>query len=283
MKDLLNLRHSITNRTLELISFGNLWHLYNPGDIIIHRETAGQDNSQAYQVYSVTGGRYSLKAQFSKLDPDKEASPFEWVKPNQLLLQCLYLDFDGVSIGPKEKLISISPYVGEKRIVDLDYFPKEFCRQKDSAGFIERLVNRGHMFLDFRYGYGRYEGMTARYDPEQVYGEVFVDFKSGYEGNPHWKKHLGEFNDFQLLAASINETYEPRCHSRSCTSCPSANFDDNSVDTARCSRFKSGPKFPGVMNEGFSHLEDNYLMLLPQHLLAYSLNTKTWSEFQRSL
>lgn len=141
----------------------------------------------------MTGGRHNLKDRYEKTDSDKDdAQSVDWNTPNELRLQCLYLEFDGVSLGPKEKTIHISPYVGEKRIEDLEYFPSQFCR--DSDGLLHSLHERGKKFMDCRYGYGAYEGMAVRYDPGKVQGEVLVDFKSGYEANPQWREDLGELN-----------------------------------------------------------------------------------------
>jgi len=57
LEETLSLRKNIANGTIERILFEDLWHLYEPGDVIYSKDN-GHD--QLYRVYFVTGGQ-SLK------------------------------------------------------------------------------------------------------------------------------------------------------------------------------------------------------------------------------
>jgi hypothetical protein len=269
---LVNLRQQIKDRTLEKISFDNLWHLFSPGDIIVGKEPIGK-RYQAYQVFCVTGGRYTVKGA-GHVSSDKDGSSAV-LSRNQLKLLCFCLDYDGSSLGAREETVHIRPYPGEKKITDLDFFPKDFCGSEDEV--VTSLVERGKKFLDCRFGHGSYDGMASKYDLERVEGEVFVDFKSGYEYQSGWREAFGTLGTMKTPSWGNEETHEPRCLSSSCTSCGTFNFDDEQIDVKRTEAFRKSPKFPGLIEEDkIKDLAENHLILLPQNLLAYALRSKKW-------
>lgn len=58
LKRHLNLRAQIKDATLQRIAFTDLWHLYNPGDLLLVNE---RGYPQLYMVYNVTGGQHRLR------------------------------------------------------------------------------------------------------------------------------------------------------------------------------------------------------------------------------
>lgn len=58
LKRHLDLRTQIQDATLQRIAFTDLWHLYNPGDLLLADE---RGNPQLYMVYNVTGGQRRLR------------------------------------------------------------------------------------------------------------------------------------------------------------------------------------------------------------------------------
>lgn len=120
LKNLLELRNCIAERKLEKISFDNLWHLFSPGDRVLGQEPFGQHLPQAYQVFSVTKGRHKLK-ESGRASDSSGSNPGGH---NSLKLQCFYLDYDGSTIDPHEETVYIKPYLGEKKITELDFYPR---------------------------------------------------------------------------------------------------------------------------------------------------------------
>lgn len=270
--NLLELRNCIAERKLEKISFNNLWHLFSPGDIVLGQEPFGQHLPQAYQVFSVTKGRHKLK------EPGR-ASDSSGSNPggrNSLKLQCFYLAYDGSTIGPREETVCVKPYLGEKKITELDFYSKD-CYYTGSNSFVQSLLKRGKKFIKSRYGHGTYDGVTTRYGLEHVEGEVFVDFKSGYEDRPEWKKEIGRFRNIKPPQCSSEETYEPACLVKACESCSTAIYSDEQIDIKRCEAFKKSNPLEKVEIDS---LKDDHLILLSHHLLAYGLRSKQWRKFR---
>ncbi|PGH05352.1 hypothetical protein AJ79_06821 [Helicocarpus griseus UAMH5409] len=271
LREPIDLRVRIAERKIEKISFKNLWYLFSPGDVIVGREPFGQHKMQAYQVFSVTKGRYNMKNALKDEKASADRDPLE--------LQCFYLDFDGDAIDLREEILKIKPYVGLKKIVDLDFYPKDYCSDSDKT-LMETLRKRGENFIDYRYCHGSYDGITTRFNLEHVDGEVFVDFKSGYEENPVWKKETGNFGKISPPECSSDETYEPSCTMKKCTSCSNVVYLDEQVDIKRCEAFNKSDRLPKrVPNSKADDLKkekSEYLYLLPRHLLAYGLRTKQW-------
>lgn len=267
------LRDQIKTQQIESISFDDLWHLFNPGDVILGHSLSGKSEQQAYQVFTVTKGRYNMK----KGRPDGSKSKGQWDR-NNLQLQCFSLDYDGTKIDTREELLFIKPFVGKKKITDLDYYPKSFATDEE----VEDLRKRARLFINSRYGHGRCEGITTRFEIEHIDNEeVFVDFKSGYEELPvEWKKEIRRFGVVSIPDCSSEETYEPSCGILDCSSCNNYVYLDEQVDIKRAEKVRDRlPK--SVPEDKINDLRKtpDHLLLLPQHLLVYTLRAKKWRTF----
>jgi hypothetical protein len=119
LKNLLGLRNCIAESKLEKISFDNLWHLFSPGDMVLGQEPFDQHLPQAYQVFSVT-----KPAQIEGIWQSFRLQRSNPGGRNSLKPQCFYLDYDGSTIGSREETVYIKPYLGEKKITELDFYPK---------------------------------------------------------------------------------------------------------------------------------------------------------------
>ncbi|KAL9106128.1 MAG: hypothetical protein Q9227_008828 [Pyrenula ochraceoflavens] len=274
LRKTLNLITCLQDNNVQKITFENLWYLFKPGDVVVGYEPFGQRGAQAYQVLSVTKGRRIMnegRAKESLRSGDR----------NALRLQCFYLDYDGEAIDLREENLLIKPYVGEKNIIELDYYPKEYLSGHDED-FLKILRQRGEKFIDSGYCHGSYDGVTTRYNLEHISGEIFVDFKSGYEDNPSWMRKIGRFGDLSPPECERDETYEPYCKSGRCLSftCTNVVYLDEQVDIRRSENFKKLKQFPKRISNCNkirlrTELSDS-LILLPRHLLAYSLHSKEW-------
>jgi hypothetical protein len=196
-----------------------------------------------------------------------------------LKLQCFYLDHDGSTIDSREETVYIKPSLGEKKITELDFYPKD-CYYTGSNGFVQSLLKRGEKFIESRYGHSTYDGVTTRYGLEHVEGEVFVDFKSGYKDRPEWKKEIRRFRNIKPPECSSEETYEPACSVKACKSCSTAIYSDEQIDIKRCEAFKKSNPLEKVDGGEIDSLKDDHLILLSRHLLAYGLRSKQWRKFR---
>ncbi|KAK8073062.1 AAA family ATPase [Apiospora saccharicola] len=250
------LRRMIRDRQLQKIGFADLWHLFNPGDLVVNHVSSKDTRSYAYQIFCVTGGRRDAEVH-GQLNP--------------LLLRAVAYEYNGVSLGPAIYHLEIQPYSGEKLITDLNYFPKQFAADGNR---IQYLLDRGHSFIKSRYGLCTYEGSVS-HDNQFVEGEFFVDFKSGYEsetaGIPRPK-----MNKIMAPSSSRNETDYYQDGPDMLTT--RYIFDqDEKVDVGRCEEFLKDSSFPRSTPDGdIDKLEEERLLLLPDSVLGFSLRTKEW-------
>jgi hypothetical protein len=268
------LREQIKTRKLETVSFDELWHLYNPGDVILSRAIANKNEQQAYQVLTVTKGRYNMRDGRSDVSRTKGGQRDR----NGLQLQCFWLDYDGTKIDTREETLTIKSFVGKKKVVDLDFYPKAYATTKE----IEDLQSRAKRFIANRYGHGRADGVTTRFEFEHLDNEeVFVDFKSGYEELPSdWKKEIHNFGLVTVPDCSNDETFEANCSVLGCTSCSNTVYLDEQIDVKRAEAVRESlPK--SVPEDKINDLKKSadHLLLLPRHLLVYTLRAKKWRTF----
>ncbi|KLU88802.1 hypothetical protein MAPG_07785 [Magnaporthiopsis poae ATCC 64411] len=269
LHDIPTLREQIQTRQIESISFDDLWHLFNPGDIILGRAApSGNRGQQAYQVFTVTKGRINTKEEGSRSKGSRER--------HDLRLQCFSLDYDGTKIDTLEEVLFIKPFIGTKRIADLDYYPKSFATDEE----VENLQKRARRFIDNRYGHGRCEGITSRFETEHIDGEdVFVDFKSGIEEIPGEWQELRRFGVISPPECQNDETWESGCGSMTCTvsGCGNSIYLDEQVDIKRAeaARDKLAKAVPEDKIKTLKSMPER-LLLLPRHLLVYTLRTKKW-------
>jgi len=261
------LREQVKTNQIESVSFDELWHLFNPGDIVIGRSLTGKCEQQAYQVFTVMKGRCNMKERKAKGRGQQDR--------NDLQLQCFWLDYDGTRFDTREELLAIKPFVGKKKITELDYYPKSFATKQE----IKAMQERARKFLENLYGHGRCEGITTRFETEHIDNEeVFVDFKSGYEElKAEWKPEIRRFGVVTAPDCSSDETYEPSCGMLDCATCSNTFYLDEQIDIKRAEVVRGRLPKP-VPGDKISEVENtpDSLLLLPRHLLVYTLRDKKW-------
>jgi hypothetical protein len=169
------------------ISFTDIWYLFGPGV-----EVVDQTLRQAYRVVNVSSPGHILfppwRTRFDKAAKAKEETP--------LILVCVYIDFDGKSLGPGVRTIRIPRYDGEKAVTSLEVFPLRFAEQRMSVQaqaassknidgqtnipLRDRLITRGKLFMDmteFKHMY--YNGLTLD-TRDEVDSNVVVDFQEAF-------------------------------------------------------------------------------------------------------
>jgi hypothetical protein len=167
LKDILNLRQSIREGSAKEIAFGDLWHLFNPGEVII---TQGPE-IQAHRILHVTGGR-KLRSRVLKEDPltipydlpdRQEPTIYAYASITPITIDCFSIDFDGKTFGPVPNQIIIQDYEGLVPIRSLKVYPLSLA--ENPVAIETMLESRGNRFFDLRQvSHKRYIGRSLKND-----------------------------------------------------------------------------------------------------------------------
>jgi len=200
LHEALRLRSEITAGTLKEILFEDLWHLFQPGDLIL---SSCGPNQQLFKVCAVTGGQVQLRnhtreesEHMNRLRERAVIGPPRSVGQTQLhdlqreeasglgvwtpfTIDCFAMAFDGNQVGPLDFCIRISHYSGKKSITDLDVYPLRF--HPNSEELLQKMEKRGRKVLT-SYGHKRYKGATLTQSGsdilEDINSDVFIDTKT---------------------------------------------------------------------------------------------------------
>ncbi|KAL8397945.1 hypothetical protein RB594_004600 [Gaeumannomyces avenae] len=221
------------------VFFSDLWHLFRPGV-----EVTGSNGRQAYRVIHVTSAKHRVAPRwerwYSDLGESKKTPPFRII--------CVYIDFDGKSLGPVPKVFDFRKFEGEVDITSLEVYPLRFHPAKRvdftdseweklealpaSERHRQRLIRRGAKFLQVagvKHMYYAGPTLGAR---DEVESPVVIDFETAFSVNdpallltkPELKTMVGnpEAKDSDKDAAG-----EP-CRAACCWG--ETLFDDSDVD-----------------------------------------------------
>ena len=217
LEEILSLRKNIANGTIDRILFEDLWHLYEPGDIIYSKDN---DYDQLYRVYFVTGGQSLKRArnrqETTEINAIRDKLRY-WIPPEEreendedtiekwlreegsgigtmttLKVDCYFMGFDGEYCGPMDVCKKIRAYVGRREITSLPMFPLRFHPNKDTL--LKKMEDRGRKFL-FAGGHKSYDGQTLSMKRNEshveIQSDVYVDFDAFYQSFPMKKPDLG--------------------------------------------------------------------------------------------
>ena len=163
---LLILHKAIRGREISKIKFEYLWHLFQPGDVVV----TSRKPCQAYRVVHVSGGRPLLtttdvsgrdNAAESKLTLRRQSkvSPFS--------IDCVRFDFDGEKFGPVQDKIFIQEYEEERIITKLDVYPIYYAERGENLS--KTLIDRGGRFAEYSsFQHKRYQGLSLGEPQEEV-------------------------------------------------------------------------------------------------------------------
>lgn len=271
LTDILELRGKIKRAEIKTIAFDNLWHLFNPGDVVFVSERVGDDNDylRAYRVTCVSGGRQSLHDAAvdttQKAKSESKGDTSSVYKRNKLSLDCYYMDFDGEEFGPMDSVFHLKPYDGEQAITELDVWPVQF--DPDHEEKLRQLRERGRRFKDLSHTFTKhktYKGLTTG-ETEEVHGEVMIDFKTGYMFDREFQGTLGLL---EVTSPTTDETGEHSlCKTRDCKGC-TKNYPDIKFDWKRHEIFKRIHAHDlQLLDPEHENIPDNHLILLPRDVL----------------
>jgi hypothetical protein len=148
LKQTFDLRRELAAGTTHEIAFDDLWHLFNPGDVI-----ATSDLSQAFRVFHTSGGRACLsEPAHTVFEKTPVVNPFR--------IDCFYIDFDLKYLGPVHETIMISEYAGARPITSLAVFPIRFLEKPED--FTAGLIKRGKRLRELTpFSHRRYQANST--------------------------------------------------------------------------------------------------------------------------
>ena len=160
LQEILEIRSQIRDGSLRFIAFEHLWHLFNPGDVIL----SAPPKFEAYRVIHVSNGRKCLGLMES-VDGENEDDGLVFLKSlpvNPFAIHCFSMNFDGQRFGPFQLYKEIKYYYGKHAISTLDVVPSKFADRE--TNFLRDLVRRGKRFqsltnvLPKGFSHGKYSG-----------------------------------------------------------------------------------------------------------------------------
>ncbi|THV52235.1 hypothetical protein BGAL_0085g00260 [Botrytis galanthina] len=308
LKHVFELRRQIKDGSVTEIAFTDLWHLFNPGDLIVTYPM-----SRAYRVFHTSGGRLRLSKP-ELFEKKAVCSPFN--------INCFYMKSDWKVIGPVHETLRISEYAGKKSVLELlveldgklmtervTVLPLKLLSTSDRKDRISYLVARGKKLRSLKQGdhkyyfggageevsnssnsedlkfpgrhpvYGTSSFVNLKKEREEVNSEVIIDNEFEIEN-----KAIGLFDAIEFdsretaencthYEVSNNQYFNDRGFQRDCRC--SDLVVDNVVDNDRAAKYKDDLHLlhPRDVN---NELEDEFLVLLPPTVEGFVLERKIW-------
>ncbi|KIW06451.1 uncharacterized protein PV09_02895 [Verruconis gallopava] len=148
----------LRNRTIKKVRFVDLWHLYQPGDLVVERRPkaktfAEMSHRLCMKVLRTTGGNWSKsgRAEFPDADiqddDDDDDDAIEHNDRSTFYIEAYYVDYDGSKFVPATRLFQINPFHGERPILDLELTPADPHENNDSN--IRNMTERGALFASY--------------------------------------------------------------------------------------------------------------------------------------
>ena len=155
-----------------MCTYDLVWLLFRPGTVVY----AWSDGTLlAYVVQSHSRETKSGKDEKIRPPTVSTLEDLERKKRDDALsIRLWYLDFDGQTIGRRLVDIKIPSFDGEKPILSLPIFPKEYLKRDIAVdgelSIEEKLIRRGKLFFEMtRRSYMQYDG-KALYFPNRTVG-----------------------------------------------------------------------------------------------------------------
>ncbi|KAL3488082.1 hypothetical protein BJX62DRAFT_253566 [Aspergillus germanicus] len=188
--DIVARRSHLGDHQCRKVFFSDLWHLFRPG-----MEVISSNGKQVYRVVHVRSARHRVVPAWERYHDsakNKEAkAPFS--------LTCVYIDFDGKSLGPVSTTFDFKRFDGQRDIISLDVYPFKFhpVRQAEfdeedwprieplspleRTSFLrQRLIERGKLFLKVAQVKHMYYAGPTLGVRDEVESQVVVDFETAF-------------------------------------------------------------------------------------------------------
>lgn len=181
LKPTFDLRRAIKEGIATEIEYGDLWHLFEPGDTVI----SINDKTQAYRVVNFTGGRELLTRHISEDRVRQNPAP---IGVGGFAVDCCRLCFDGTEYVPILKKFLIRKYNGRRLISSLEVFPLRF--DKDWEARNREFEAQGQRYLSLTrvpFSHHMFRGRTIDEPPQQLDTQVIVDVTLAINNESDWQ------------------------------------------------------------------------------------------------
>ncbi|KAK3315820.1 hypothetical protein B0H66DRAFT_271826 [Apodospora peruviana] len=300
LRDIIALRAEIAAGTLTEIAFEDLWHLFEPGELVF---VSRGPNQQLLKVCGTTGGQIQLrnynKEEADRLGLNRLRMPpprYEPDRPTDILredasgvgvwtpftVDCYAMGYDGSEVGPLDICKRIRHYSGKRAITNLDIYPLRF--HADSGALLQRMEDRGRKVLA-SYGHKRYKGATINQAGDETFedisSDVFIDMKmyfhTGLKPNYGHNLTLGppppdnarRMKLGQLLKTKPNPTETSEVHGR--------NMSGHEVDTKLSEDFMASNRSGlEITKPEVAALSPSHLQLLQYPVIGYAFRYRKW-------
>jgi hypothetical protein len=236
-----------------------------------------------YRVIRATGGRplYSLAG-----DPPANYAGVklkdQGYSPGSFIVECFYIDFDGIQYGPVNRTFQIRKYEGERDMTALPVYPLQ-CGP-DHESIREAMVTRGESFAVLsnrqKTAHKQYRGLTLDKHPEQVESQVIIDFQLAFLEMSDNKPQIG-------LDSLVDHDHREtdlgyyRCIPCSIEGCCGNDYivRDSSIDEKEEQQFKG---LNGSLIDSTGDAEDltrDQKALLPFKVYGFVLRSRKWATF----
>lgn len=182
LKQTFDLRRAIKEGTATEIEYGDLWHLFELGDIVV----GPSDKTQAFRVVNFTGGRQILTRRL--ISEDYSNRPPQPVSVGGFAVDCCSLKFDGTEYVPVLEKFLIRKYNGCRSITSLEVYPLKF--DQDSEVRYRELETQGRRYLSLTrapFSHHMFRGRTIDEPPQQLDTQVIVDVTLAINNEPDWQ------------------------------------------------------------------------------------------------
>ncbi|PGH07656.1 hypothetical protein GX51_01665 [Blastomyces parvus] len=304
MQELLHIRRQIRENKLHKIHFEHLWLLFQPGVIVISPNT--DSKLRAYQVLHVTGGRQIIDVDnhsksegpdiLDNVDYDNQDgyAVISSRRCSDFFVDCFYIDFNGEKYGPRPQRFVISEFVGERQISSLPIYPSN--QSEANEHILGRLSERGQKFVHCttrkRLVYSG--AILQEWDPghrdtcgvcagnyvgqEQRSREVIIDHVAALEHCKQcgctWNPSFGGSVIAKATKANRREVFDTiDCSIPNCRACTDV-FNDGVVDLNSRDQFIRSSRSLRALRP--HELEDEQILLLPNRICGYSLQSNKW-------
>ncbi|RMY70248.1 hypothetical protein D0863_05920 [Hortaea werneckii] len=324
MRDILAVRKQIAGALLEEISFEYLVHLFKPGDLVFADPRLPSEERRAYRVLYVTGGRPLFESSeerrqrlkkgsdgveteevpeiggFELLPDDivSQGSQGRATKMTPLVIDCFYMDYDGINYGPRPQRFVIPEFSGRKKIVDLDVYPARFDPACETVR--GKLLKRGRHFVEcLKRPHKEYHGYvlsdrTAILSADDD-GALFMIYNDpSLRSEVFQKATLDRYTPFTTRdVKGATSTNKLGFHSGVLSKPTDSNqgelfdklgkdkdqtdmYDDSKFDIDLRTQFMN---HTSLLSSSLEITEDEQIELLPLRLFGYALQKRKWCAF----
>ncbi|EFQ86289.1 hypothetical protein PTT_18550 [Pyrenophora teres f. teres 0-1] len=306
MKSIFHLRQKIKEGLLPErgIAYEDLWHLYKPGDIVISNPKINKTKERVYRVLHVTGGRTLGEAHVEREGDPSSLRPYRssvWepglniVSPavSPLILDCFYIDYDGINYGARDQAWIAYDYTGFKQVESLELIPLPLMPNHSSL--LDSLTDQGKKLVNLQSSISKiYRGLTIRETTagigdyrsslieltplKEVDSEIILDHKAGIENLRKAYDYEATFGRGVIERPTDWEFAElfTDCRDPDCYRCNGISRDAEFDINARSAFVRSTKLLGFTAKEELS--KDHYALMTPR-IYGYALQERRWHAF----